>query len=287
MLASTMLPQPLLAALISVGTLSLTSALTADEQSKFGVNASYEVTQGTLNGATLNPSLTVSSDNTTVTMTCNHVPPHATAASYTQPITTYIQAVSATYQIPKHPEIAASTTCLPHGVVGIAVNGVGVFSAYSRPCTDAVADEAIGFDECDGHPQEQGFYHYHYKGRCLETTSGSGIFVTEAATQELYGVALDGFPIYNDRDANGASISNSQLDECHGYDAGDGKGYRYIANSEFPYIIGCFKGTPRSSVTCHCESGSDDSGPSGAGGLPGWFAGVPGSAPPKNSNLRR
>merc|ERR1719203_1561581 len=92
--------------------------------------------------------------------------------------------------------------------------------------------------------------------------------VTETFTQELYGVALDGFPIYNDRDANGASISNSQLDDCHGYDAGDGKGYRYIVNSEFPYIIGCFKGTPLSSVTCHCE---DRVG--GASGLAGGVRG--------------
>lgn len=266
----TMLPQPLLAAFTSVGTLGLASALTAEELSKFGVNAAYEVTQGTLNGATLNPSLTVSSDSTTITMTCNHVPPHATAASYTRPITTYIQDQSRTYQIPKDPEIAASTTCLPAGVAGIAVNGVSVFSAYSRPCTDAVEDEAIGFDDCDGHPQEQGNYHYHYKAMCLETTSGSGVMVCETTTQELYGVALDGFPIYNDRDANGASISNSQLDDCHGYDAGDGKGYRYVVNSEFPYIIGCFKGTPLSSITCHCE---DASGASGAGGLAGLFRG--------------
>jgi len=267
-----MVPQPLLAAFISVGTLGLASALTTEELSKFAVNSAYEVTQGTLNGATLNPSLTVSSDSTTITMTCNHVPPHATAASYTRPITTYIQDVSKTYQIPKDPEIAASTTCLPPAVAGIAVNGVAVFSAYSRPCTDAVEDEAIGFDVCDGHPQERGYYHYHYKAMCLETTSGSGIMVTETTTQELYGVALDGFPIYNDRDANGASISNSQLDNCHGYDAGDGKGYRYIVNSEFPYIIGCFKGTPLESMPCHCEN-SDASGASGAGGLAGLFRG--------------
>jgi len=264
-----MVPQPLLAAFISVGTLGLASALTTEELSKFAVNSAYEVTQGTLNGATLNPSLTVSSDSTTITMTCNHVPPHATAASYTRPITTYIQDVSKTYQIPKDPEIAASTTCLPPAVAGIAVNGVAVFSAYSRPCTDAVEDEAIGFDVCDGHPQERGYYHYHYKAMCLETTSGSGIMVTETTTQELYGVALDGFPIYNDRDANGASISNSQLDNCHGYDAGDGKGYRYIVNSEFPYIIGCFKGTPLESMPCHCEN----SDASGAGGLAGLFRG--------------
>jgi hypothetical protein len=246
--------RPLLATFIFAGSLGLISALTTEEQNKFGVDSSYQVTQGTKNGATLSPSLQVTADDTTITMTCNHVPPHATASSYTMPITTYIEAVSEVYQIPKNPEIAAQTTCLPPGVVGIAVNGVSIFSAYSRPCTDAVEDEAIGFDSCDGHPQEQGTYHYHYKARCLETTSGSNVFVTETTTQELYGVALDGFPVYNDRDANGDTIGNDQLDACHGYDAGDGKGYRYIVNAEFPYIIGCFKGTPKSNVNCHCDA---------------------------------
>mmetsp|Transcript_78017 Transcript_78017/g.202741 ORF Transcript_78017/g.202741 Transcript_78017/m.202741 type:complete len:284 (-) Transcript_78017:98-949(-) len=259
-----------------VGCFGLAGALTTEEQNKFGVDSSYQVTQGTQNGATLSPSLQVTADDTTITMSCNHVPPHATASSYTKPITTYISSVTSQYQIPKSPAIAGETTCLPAGVVGIAVNGVSIFSAYSRPCTDAVVDEAIGFDDCDGHPQEQGTYHYHYKARCLETTSGSGVFVTETTAQQLYGVALDGFPIYNDRDASGGVIGNDKLDDCHGYDAGDGKGYRYIVNSEFPYIIGCFKGTPRSNIKCHCDasgvSGASDA--SGVSTMMRWHSGV-------------
>merc|ERR1719295_2124922 len=75
-------------------------------------------------------------------------------------------------------------------------------------------------------------------------------------TQFLVGVAWDGFPIYNKFDADGAEIDNSMLDECHGYNATDGSGYRYIVNDEFPYIIGCFVGTPLTSVSGACVGSS-------------------------------
>lgn len=233
-------------------------ALTATELDKFSVDASITTNQGTSGGVTLTPSLTVSSSGSSHTFAGNMVPPHATGSSYTMPITTYISAQNSNIEVPSSPVEASSTTCLPSGTLGVAVNGVAIFSAYSRPCTDAIADEAIGFDSCDGHPQEQGTYHYHYKSDCLQVKSassgGDSTIVTSAGNQQLYGVALDGFPIYNKWDANGDTIANSQLDTCHGYDAGDGIGYRYIVNDEFPYIIGCFVGTPLTTISCHCSS---------------------------------
>ena len=79
-----------------------------------------------------------------------------------------------------------------------------------------------------GHPQEQGAYHYHAASSCLE-----GYLDAWSAQQEFFiGVALDGFPVYSMYDASGALVTNDQLDECHGYDPGTG--YRYIANLEFP-----------------------------------------------------
>lgn len=232
-------------------------ALSDAELEKFAVNTTYQVTAGTKDGNTYSPELAVTSGSDSITFVTNHIPSHATGDAYTNPITTYISPVSTTLVMPKAPVAAASTTCLPSGTVGIAVNGVSIFSAYSRPCTDAVADEAIGFDACDGHPEEIGTYHYHYKADCLETKVGSGEFVTNMTSQALYGVALDGFPIYNKWDANGTEITNAALDDCHGYDAGDGIGYRYIVNDEFPYIIGCFKGTPTDSISCHCNGVND------------------------------
>ena len=229
------------------------TALTDAEIGLFYANASHAVTQGTENGATMYPELSVSTDDEEVIrIRANHVPPHETASSYTQPITTYIGNTVSTYTIPRNPAIATQTTCLPTGVLGVAVNGVSIFSAYSRPCTDAVEDEAIGFDQCQGHPQEQGQYHYHYKADCLKDKEGNE--VCKEKKQLLFGVLLDGFPVYNKYTQNGTEITNDQLDECHGYDAGDGLGYRYIVNDEFPYIVGCFKGTPLGQISCHCDS---------------------------------
>ncbi len=266
------------------------AGLTDAEIALFYADGSFAVTQGTEDGKTLHPQLSVAASGDTLTIQANHVPPHATASSYTQPITTYIGDTVSSYAIPNNPAVGTETTCLPTGVLGVAVNGVAIFSAFSRPCTDAVEDEAIGFDSCQGHPQEQGQYRkfyrmmcvcvcspllgaivslccsgattlhcahshthadYHYKAECLKTKDGDE--VCKEQKQLLFGVLLDGFPVYNKFDQNGTEITNDQLDECHGYDAHDGVGYRYVVNDEFPYIVGCFKGTPRGQISCHCD----------------------------------
>ena len=65
----------------------------------------------------------------------------------------------------------------------------------------------------------------------------------------LVGYALDGFGIYSMYDANGKEYSNADLDACHGITSEvlwDGKlttMYHYVLTKEYPYTIGCFKGT--------------------------------------------
>ena len=73
-------------------------------------------------------------------------------------------------------------------------------------------------------------YHYHQDPTCL---------YTNMKNEKFLGVAYDGYPIYGPLDASGKTITNKDLDKCHGMTV-NGK-YRYIANSEFPYIMGCFK----------------------------------------------
>lgn len=62
--------------------------------------------------------------------------------------------------------------------------------------------------------------------------------------------ALDGFGIYGPQGEGGRVMTNADLDECHGHEhsvAGDtGKiatRYHYHATAEFPYLVGCYKGT--------------------------------------------
>jgi len=201
-------------------------------------------------------SLTKDADAGTIRVVANGIPDHPICNSsispgetcYNDPLTSWLEEQEHDQLIPLNPEVTGTKMGLPAGEVGYAINGVSILSPYALTCEDAVASEAIGFDDCDGHPQEQGDYHYHAAPICLP-----GYMEAETSqTQFLVGVAWDGFPIYNKFDADGAEIDNSMLDECHGYNTTDGTGYRYIVNDEFPYIIGCFVGTPVESVSEAC-----------------------------------
>jgi hypothetical protein len=39
-------------------------------------------------------------------------------------------------------------------------------------------------------------------------------------------------------------MSNADLDECHGHEHGS-LGYHYHATIEYPYTVGCYRGTPK------------------------------------------
>jgi hypothetical protein len=143
--------------------------------------------------------------------------------------------------LPLQPKPAASPSCLPMGMVGITVNGVALFNALDDANRDALAHETQ--DACEGHPQMRGIYHYHSIPPCLTGTSPK--------TQErLVGYALDGYPIFGPRDANGKLLTNADLDACHGHVGWvtlRGKRvrtYHYNATLEYPYALGCFHGTP-------------------------------------------
>jgi YHYH protein len=143
--------------------------------------------------------------------------------------------------LPASPEVAATPSCLPMGMIGIAVNGVALFNALDDSHRDAVAHETQ--DLCGGHPQMRGVYHYHSIPACL---TGS----TVKAQEGLVGYALDGFPIFGPRGENGKLLTDADLDTCHGqvgWVTLRGKRvriYHYNATLEYPYTLGCFRGTP-------------------------------------------
>ena len=47
------------------------------------------------------------------------------------------------------------------GSIGLAVNGIGIYSNSDAEKRDAFVNEGKSFDSCGGHPQPQGDYHYH------------------------------------------------------------------------------------------------------------------------------
>ena len=174
--------------------------------------------------------------------------------------------------LPAVPEPADEAACLSLGAVGVLLDGGYLINALDGPGRDAVAHEIQ--DECDGHPERTGAYHYHSLSSCIEDEPGD-------AHSELVGYAIDGFGIYGHHGEDGEVLSNDDLDECHGHthevewDGEQLEIYHYHSTFEYPYTVGCYRGTP--SEDEDLGAGSPDQG-----GQQGFAAGPPegGPAPP-------
>lgn len=142
-------------------------------------------------------------------------------------------------RLPLMPEEARQPGCVPMGMIGFATDGVAIYNAVDDGGIDAVAHEIQ--DSCSGHPQHAGQYHYHGPSPCMPNEM----------TSKLVGYALDGFGIYGMIDPDtGKPYRNSDLDACHGlvgpveWNGREVSIYHYVLTEEYPYTIGCFKGTP-------------------------------------------
>lgn len=141
--------------------------------------------------------------------------------------------------LPLKPRTARKPSCLPMGMVGVMLNGVALFDALDDAGRDAVAHEVQ--DRCNGHPQHRGEYHYHGPSPCIPNINGKA---------KLVGYALDGFGIYSMRDEKGRRMADQDLDACHGrtgpvmWNGKRVKMYHYVMTRDYPYSLGCFKGTP-------------------------------------------
>lgn len=179
-------------------------------------------------------------------ITANALPAHGTGEfpiASDDPASQYdrnpnsISAQTISQELPVRPAVAADASCV-RGDVGIALNGVPIFDGFDAGGRDAVAWEVQ--DQCHGHPQEGGVYHYHDVSPCLDD-EGTG-------HSALVGYAYDGFGIYGPRGEGGASLRNEDLDECHGHthsiewDGATTEMYHYHATAQFPYTVSCFRG---------------------------------------------
>ncbi len=173
-----------------------------------------------------------------------------------------IRAQQVRYELPQMPQPSNTVSCLPPGIIGVALTGVPFYNGFDEGGRDAVAHEIQ--DGCDGHPQQQGQYHYHSLSSCVDTTPDS------AGRPVLIGYALDGFGIYAAQTGNG-TLTTADLDECHGtvsdvvWDGAVVSMYHYVATADFPYTLGCFRGTPV--VSTAMMPANDAGGPPPRGGL--------------------
>jgi hypothetical protein len=145
--------------------------------------------------------------------------------------------------LPLDPQVAAVPSCVPMGLIGVSTSGVALFNAIDGQGRDAPAHEVQ--DRCDGHPEPRGLYHYHDLSRCLRDEAGR-----QHRHSDLVGYALDGFGIFGLYGEAGAEVHDGDLDACHGHThliTWDGKPrvmYHYHMTREYPYSVGCFRGTP-------------------------------------------
>lgn len=141
-------------------------------------------------------------------------------------------------RMPAKPTVAAWPACVPMGMIGFAVSGVAIFNAFDLQGRDAPAYEIQ--DKCNGHPEISSQYHYHDLSPCLKA----------ASPDVPVGWILDGFPILGPTDAKGRVYGSADLDACHGMTGPvmiDGRRvvtYHYRFTRDFPYTIGCFRGSP-------------------------------------------
>ncbi|MEP6675776.1 MAG: YHYH protein [Ferruginibacter sp.] len=148
-----------------------------------------------------------------------------------------IAQANATFKIPLNPTVASTHAATPLGAIGVAVNGVSIFNQYAAGGSP-LTGEINSFDQYDGHPQQQGVYHYHAEPYYITTTKGK---------DALIGFLLDGFPVYGPME-NGVLITNANLDAYHGHttvtaDYPNGI-YHYHTTAQDPYINGSgFYGT--------------------------------------------
>ncbi|MDE0803579.1 MAG: YHYH protein [Acidimicrobiales bacterium] len=91
----------------------------------------------------------------------------------------------------------------------------------------------------------------------------------------MIGALLDGFPIYGNKDVDGASITSDELDECSGHvgptpEFPDGIYHHHLTEDANPYSIDCYHGEVDASVGDAGAPGAPGGGgpPPGAGGPP-------------------
>lgn len=193
-----------------------------------------------------NAKITITKDGTKRTFTTNDLPTTHNTGTYpivsSDPAHEYdanpnkISAQQYSFSLTLNPTTGTKPQCV-RGTVGIMLTGVLLFDGLDAEGRDAPAHELQ--DACDGHPEKTGSYHYHALSDCI----------SDGKSNKLIGYAWDGFGIYGSFDSNGKELMTDDLDECHGTTSDvewEGKKvsmYHYVMTKDYPYSVGCFKGS--------------------------------------------
>ncbi|MEI9907221.1 MAG: YHYH protein [Actinomycetota bacterium] len=212
------------------------------------------------------PYLYIACTTTEVIVTSNGMP----SFPFVKMTPNSLKAQSWVWRIPLVPKVASKTTSIKNvlGTLGLTVSGLPIYGPTEgpQPASEAYGDPVYNkiVDSCGGHTGPASEYHQH---------AITLLAACNLSQQTIVGYALDGFPIYTnvgctDTDCSdtvklvsgytltGNPKTNSWdaytyvksdkanvLDECNGRVEPDGT-YGYHITNTFPYVIGCFRGTP-------------------------------------------
>ena len=214
------------------------------------------------------PRLEVKCDDDTLVVSSNAIPHYEFVQITPNPLVE----LNRDYRFPLRPALAEKPSPLPLlGPSGVAINGIPLFGPNEGPVPrpgfgDPVYNAIM--DSCMGHTARQ--YHYHaLVASCLGADAKSG------QPSPILAFAADGFPVYGPHGCKDEDCSeviefkssweqlrspeidawdayrfvpksgSEYLDRCNGHSGDDHGGrYHYHATSTWPYILGCFSGTP-------------------------------------------
>ena len=248
-------------------------------------------------------SLTASCTDTTFVVESNGMPTY----TFVQTTPNALKAQNNHWEIPLHPAAAATTTAVPLlGLAGFAVNGMPFFgpNEAAQPADEAYGDPVYNglMDPCFGHTATE----YHYHSLSVKCLIASGLVAkpwmnadpkaTEASP--IVAWAMDGYPVHGAQECADGACSKvvvmqsgyektgdpktyawkaytwkehagdaTYLDACNGHTGPKGD-YHYHTTSGFPYVIGCYHGTP-STTGGMMGTGSGGSGASSGSGMMG------------------
>ena len=144
------------------------------------------------------------------------------------------------FTFPRSPVIASTPTVPGDGAIGVAVNGVPLFSPWTQAALRQHTLEAGELDECGGHAGRGDDYHYHVAPTCLIEQLGAQKVEKEHSP---IGIANDGYPILALGWFDSSADVTGRLDGCRGMKDARGN-YFYNVQSSRPWdILDCFTGT--------------------------------------------
>jgi hypothetical protein len=205
------------------------------------------------------PKVAASCSNGTLTVTSNGM----IGYTFVSKTPNGLKEQAFTWKVTTSPKVAASSTSIENqlGTLAFTVTGIPIYGPTEGPVppSEAFGDPVYNniLDTCKGHTGYNSDYHYH------AIVAINSCYLDET----IVGYANDGFPIYSnpgykyisgyEKTGDPKSYSwkaytyqaggTKTLDECNGRAAENGN-YRYYITETFPYVIGCFKGTPTRQV---------------------------------------